>query len=217
MAEPNKTTRAYEAIEGMITFQELVPGSLISEAMLMERTGLGRTPVREALQRLARERMVEIHPNRGVFVPPASIEAQLKLLELRRSLEALAVRLATHRALAEQKRHMQEVIEQFRRGVPDARAFDAILKQAHALIVEAAHNEYLSVAMAPLQGLSRRFWFAHLRDPESELRAASRLHGDILGAICHGDETEAVTASTRLNDYLVDFAYATLNPPGIVL
>jgi DNA-binding GntR family transcriptional regulator len=116
MAEPNKTTRAYEAIEGMITFQELVPGSLISEAMLMERTGLGRTPVREALQRLARERMVEIHPNRGVFVPPASIEAQLKLLELRRSLEALAVRLATHRALAEQKRQMQEVIEHFQRG-----------------------------------------------------------------------------------------------------
>ncbi|WP_162794646.1 GntR family transcriptional regulator [Nonomuraea lactucae] len=212
MPEPNKTDRAYQAIESMITFQELAPGSLVSESMLMERTGLGRTPVREALQRLARERMVEIHPNRGVFVPPASIEAQLKLLELRRTLEALAVRLATHRALAEQKRQMLEVIEQFSDDVLDVRSFGAILKRAHALIVDAAHNEYLSVAMAPLQGLSRRFWFAHLKDPESELRTASRLHGDILGAICRGDETEAVTASTRLNDYLVDFAYATLNP-----
>ncbi len=210
MPEPNKTERAYEAIESMITFQELAPGSLVSESMLMERTGLGRTPVREALQRLARERMVEIHPSRGVFVPPASIEAQLKLLELRRTLEALAVRLATHRALAEQKHRMREVIERLQQGTPEVRAFGATLKRAHALIAEAAHNEYLSVAMAPLQGLSRRFWFAHLRDPERELRTASRLHGDILGAICHGDEEKAVTASTRLNDYLVDFAYATL-------
>ncbi|MET8049575.1 GntR family transcriptional regulator [Streptosporangium sp. NPDC005286] len=214
MSLPNKSDRAYDAIENMITFQELVPGSLISESMLMERTGLGRTPVREALQRLSRERMVEIHPNRGVLVPPTSIEAQLKLLELRRTLEALAVKLATHRAVPEQKRQMQEVVEHFKDCEPDVRSFATILKRTHDLIVAAAHNEYISVAMAPLQGLSRRFWFAHLKDSAEELRTASRLHGDILRAICHGDETEAVNASTRLNDYLVDFAYATLHPPA---
>ncbi|MGW0588154.1 FCD domain-containing protein [Streptosporangium sp. NPDC002607] len=97
---------------------------------------------------------------------------------------------------------------------PDVRSFATILKRTHDLIVAAAHNEYISVAMAPLQGLSRRFWFAHLKDSAEELRTASRLHGDILRAICHGDETEAVNASTRLNDYLVDFAYATLHPPA---
>ena len=60
----------------------------------MELTGLGRSPVRDALQRLAWERMVEIHPRRGVIVPPISVEVQLKLLELRRSVEELAVRMA---------------------------------------------------------------------------------------------------------------------------
>jgi DNA-binding GntR family transcriptional regulator len=50
----------------------------------MEATGLGRTPVREALQRLARDRVVQIHPNRGVFVPEITVESQLRLLEIRR-------------------------------------------------------------------------------------------------------------------------------------
>ncbi|MFD2416596.1 GntR family transcriptional regulator [Amycolatopsis pigmentata] len=207
----NKADQAYDVLESMITFQDLPPGSLVSEARLMDRTGLGRTPVREALQRLARERMVEIHPSQGVFVAPTSIEAQLKVLELRRSIEDLAVRLAASRATAGQRDHilaLADVLAQF--DGDDPREFGNLLKRTHTLIVEAAHNEYLSVAMAPLQGLSRRFWFAHLRDPKTELRKAADLHGDILRAICHGDEAKASEASLRLNDYLTDFTYRTL-------
>ena len=66
----NKADQAYDKLERMITFQELEPGSMVSEGTLMEFTGLGRSPVRDALQRLAWERMVEIHPRRGVIVPP---------------------------------------------------------------------------------------------------------------------------------------------------
>ncbi|PXY37013.1 GntR family transcriptional regulator [Prauserella flavalba] len=195
----------------MITFQELPPGSLVSEARLMERTGLGRTPVREALQRLARERMVEIHPSQGVFVAATSIEAQLKVLELRRSLEELAVRLAAHRATTAQRERILELAEVLAAfDGDDPQEFGDLLKQTHTLIVDAAHNEFISLSMAPLQGLSRRFWFAHLRDPKTELHEAADLHGQILRAICHGDETKATDASLQLNDYLTDFTYRTL-------
>ena len=94
----NKSELAYAWIEEMITFQDLPPGALVSESMLAERTGLSRTPVREALQRLAREGMIEIHPKRGILVAPLSVEAQLQLLEIRRSLEQLAVGLAVRRS-----------------------------------------------------------------------------------------------------------------------
>jgi DNA-binding GntR family transcriptional regulator len=67
--------------------------------------------------------------------------------------------------------------------------------------------------MAPLQALSRRFWFANLREPARELRKAADLHGDTLRAICRGDDEEAAAASLRLNDYLVEFAYQTLQAP----
>ena len=96
MVSQGKAGQAYQRIEQLIVSEELAPGNLVSEAVLMEKTGLGRTPIREALQQLARNRMVEIHPNRGVLIPPASVEAQLRMLEVRRVLEALAVRLACH-------------------------------------------------------------------------------------------------------------------------
>ena len=98
MVSQGKAAQAYRLIEQLIVSEQLAPGTLVSEAVIMERTGLGRTPVREALQQLARNRMVEIHPNRGVIIPPASVEAQLRMLEVRRVLEALAVRLACSNA-----------------------------------------------------------------------------------------------------------------------
>lgn len=213
-ARVSKTDEAYEALRDKITFQALAPGELISEALLMEMTGFGRTPVREALQRLARDRMVEIHPNRGVFVAQTSIEAHFRLLELRRALEELTARLAVHRADTRQKALMLKLAERIDAFAgADIRAFENLLRGAHDSLAAAANNEYLQLAMAPLQGLSRRFWFANLSDrPAEDLRRACELHGPILRAVCHADEEAAVIASLQLNDYLIDFTYHTLIP-----
>ena len=205
-----KAAQAYREIERMIVFQEIVPGSLASESMLMERTGLGRTPVREALQQLARNRMVEIHPNKGVLIPPTSVEAELRMLELRRALEALAVRLASRRASEEVRTRMAAMVELLGKDAFTLEAYAETVKDTHELIVAGAANEYLADAIAPLQGLSRRFWFAHVVDHQAEIMAGSTLHGQILQAILERDPDAAEAASHALNDYLVDFSYATL-------
>jgi DNA-binding GntR family transcriptional regulator len=209
--QTNKADQAHETLEAMIVFRELPPGGLVSERMLMERTGLGRTPVREALQRLARDRMVEIHPSRGVFVTDVTIESYLQLLEVRRSLEELAARLAAQRAEPHQRQDMRDLAHEFEhfRG-DDIHAFGPLLRQSHALVTAAAHNEYLQTAIAPLQGLSRRSWFANLRDRAEDLRAGADRHLTLLLAITSGDLDQAATASRQLNDYLVEFAYRTL-------
>ena len=206
----NKADQAFLQIERLIVLQELLPGSLVSEKQLMELTGLGRTPVREALQRLARERLVEIHPNQGVLVPSASIEAQLKLLELRRTLEPFAVRLAALRATANQRRTAATLAEDVRGATTSVVDFATFLRDAHALVVSATQNEFVEVAMAPLQGLSRRFWFGNLSDPHQDLAQAGELHTAILTAIAVGDAEAAEAASLALSDYLLAFAYATL-------
>ena len=208
----NKADQAFLQIERLIVLQELPPGSLVSEKQLMELTGLGRTPVREALQRLARERLVEIHPNRGVLVPAASIEAQLKLLELRRTLEPFAVRLAAQRATPHQRRAAAALADEVLRATESVDDFATFLRDAHALVVGATHNEFVEVAMAPLQGLSRRFWFGNLTDPHQDLAQAARLHNAILAAIADEDAEAAEAASIALSDYLFAFAYATLPP-----
>lgn len=205
-----KAALAYREIERMIVFQQIPPGSLVSEATLMEKTGLGRTPVREALQRLSRNHMVEIHPNKGVLIPTTSVEAQLRMLELRRVLETLAVRLACRRARTEDREAVSAMVDRLRTETFGLAEYAETVKATHDLLVISAHNEYLADAMAPLQGLSRRFWLAHIADERTEVEAGARLHLAILTAILERDADAAEAASCALNDYLVEFAYASL-------
>ncbi|HXR12811.1 MAG TPA: GntR family transcriptional regulator, partial [Gaiellaceae bacterium] len=67
-APPSLADQAYAAIRGLIVSLKMAPGALIDERRLMESLGIGRTPVREALRRLAQEQLVEVFPRRGMFV-----------------------------------------------------------------------------------------------------------------------------------------------------
>nr|WP_206448589.1 GntR family transcriptional regulator [Agrococcus sp. KRD186] len=215
MSNGGKAEEAYQAIEALIVFQRLEPGSLVSEAQLTELTGLGRTPVREALQRLARHRMVHIYPNRGVLIPATSVEEQLRLLELRLALEQLAVQLACERATAADRASMEGMVGMLAQDGVDMDAYAGTVRETHMQIVRAAHNDYLADAIAPVQGLSRRFWFAHVSDEASEIRTGARLHRAILTAVLGGEVRAAEAAVRALNRYLVEFAYATIRPPKI--
>lgn len=207
----NKTDVAYNQLEKMIIFRELAPGSMVSEKQLADSLALGRTPVREALQRLAYERMVEIHPRRGIQIPAISVESQLKILEVRRHIEAVCVRYAASRASMEQKQSMLQLADKLEECAAnkDDFLYASLLKEIHTLLVKAAANEYLQSAMTPLQGLSRRFWFAY-KNQDSDLFEASSYHAAILRAVSHTDAEEAVAASHRLIDYLTDVAYRSI-------
>ena len=90
--------RAYRRLEEMIVTLQLAPGSVVSETALSKRLGIGRTPIREALQQLARERLVVVLPRRGIMVSEINVRTQLRLLEARRELERLIAQRAARRA-----------------------------------------------------------------------------------------------------------------------
>src|SRR5262245_66507060 len=92
--EQSLSDRAYYAISELIVTLELPPGSVVSERELMERLGVGRTPVREALRDLAREQLVEVYPRRGIFVSSVYAGDIAGLSEVRLVLEGRAARLA---------------------------------------------------------------------------------------------------------------------------
>src|SRR5690242_3930092 len=96
------TERAYRELEERIVTLQLPPGTVVSEGSLSDKLGIGRTPIREALQRLARERLVVIMPRRGIVVAEENIKTQLRLIELRREIERLLAGLAARRATPEQ-------------------------------------------------------------------------------------------------------------------
>lgn len=192
-------------LEGMIERGELEPGSMISERGLMELTGFGRTPVREAIQRLALSHMLRIHPNRGIEIPAASVEDQLSRLEVRRATEVLTVTLACERATPEGLRDMRDMITVLK-GEFSLQSYSDTVRQTHALVTRAAHNPYLEALMPPLQALSRRFWIMHVKNEAKEIGHGKVLHQLLLAAITERDVERARQASLALNDYLVQFA-----------
>ncbi len=207
----NVQRQTYDVLKERIVLRELSPGTMVSELMLSEQMGIGRAPIRWALQRLALEGLVEVIPQRGVMVTDIDVTKQLKLLEVRAELERLMVKAAARRATPAQRQTMRTLATTFREiaAAGDGRKFMDTLKAVHDLTAQAADNEILDQVIGQVQGLSRRFWYAHFERHGNPALAAD-LHARRLEAIADGDEQAAATVSDRLVDYLEAFTRATL-------
>lgn len=206
----NKTEQAVGLLQAMIEQGELAPGSMVSERTIVEMLGLGRTPIREAIQRLAPSYMIRIHASRGIEIPAITVEDQISRLEVRRAVEVLAVELACKRASRPQQQAMRDLASRLE-GQFTLKEYIDTIRQTHSLIVDAAANPYLGTLMLPLQGLSRRFWIVHARHELDDIGHGKDLHRKILLAIANSDASGAALASRALNDYLVEFALAVIS------
>ncbi|MGB8577532.1 MAG: GntR family transcriptional regulator, partial [Pseudolabrys sp.] len=105
------TEQAYRLIEEQIVTLRLKPGDVLSEHMLSASFHIGRTPIREALQRLAREGLITILPRKGILVSDINPRSQLLVLEVRREIERLLSRAGAERATKEQRMQLQEIAQ----------------------------------------------------------------------------------------------------------
>lgn len=204
--------RAYRELEEAIVTLRIAPGTVVSESLLSKRLGIGRTPIREAIQRLARERLMVIMPRRGIVVSEINIQTQLRLLEARRELERLLARCAARRATAQERARFEmigQAMEEAGRRNDDT-IFMRLDREFNLLVLDAARNEFASGAMALMHGLSRRFWYIHYKEV-ADLPLAARLHAEIARTISHGDQAAAAAASDALLDYIESFTRATLS------
>jgi len=189
----------------------LKPGDVLSEQLLSATFGIGRTPVREALQRLAREGLVTILPRKGILVSDINPRNQLLVLEVRREIERLLSRTGAERATKEQRQQLLDIAQGMDRAAKnnDDIDFMRLDRELNRLIVEAAHNDYAARSMKLLQGLSRRFWYMHYREA-ADLPLCARLHANQARAIAQGDAEAAARASDKLLDYVENFTRGTV-------
>ncbi|KJK16160.1 GntR family transcriptional regulator [Burkholderiaceae bacterium 16] len=205
------TDLAYEQIEEAIVTLRLAPGTSISELQLSELTGIGRTPIREAIQRLAREHLIIVLPQRGLLIPPIDVGKQLRLLETRREVERLICRSAARRATPEQREHFTRLAREFAQSarVGDDVSFVRADREFNELCLVAARNEFAEGAMRLMHGLSRRFWYLHYKEA-ADLPMMAKLHANVAGAIAKGDVDGAGKALDALLDNIEDFTRATV-------
>src|SRR5690348_13560476 len=208
---PSQSDQAYEQLEELIVTLQLPPGSDVTEAKLAARLGIGRTPVREALQRLAREHLVVALPQRGYLVSHIDVRMQLRLLETRREVERLIARCAARRASAEERQHFAALADRFEKASRDndATTFIRADREFNELSLEAARNEFAAGAMVLMHGLSRRFWYMHWRQA-ADMPVTARDHAAMARAIAAGDEDGAGRALDLLLDGILAFTKATL-------
>jgi DNA-binding GntR family transcriptional regulator len=197
------TDRAYLALEENIVTLELAPGQVLSETALSQMLQIGRTPVREALHRLAREGLVTILPRRGILVSDFNITSQLKMLEVRRVVERLVAASAAERASEEERATFRRIADDMESSVAtrDDRLFMRLDQEFNALFLEAARNEFAAAAVALMSGLSRRFWFMH-NQRSDDLALTAEHHVVMARAIADREVARARAASDALIDHI---------------
>lgn len=202
---------AHSKLEELIVTLELPPGSLWSEVSLSERIGIGRTPVREAVQRLAWERLVTIIRRHGIRISDIDVHEQMLVVEMRRKLEPLVATLAARRATVDERRYIAQTAELFMEAgaTDDALKFLRVHFESKRFVVACARNPFAENSFGPLNALTRRFYFVYQREAH-DVGKAAKLHAALLRAIASGDEAAAAEAADRVVDYAEYYTRAVI-------
>jgi DNA-binding GntR family transcriptional regulator len=201
--------RVHEQLETLIVSHVIPPGERIVESDLARKLGVSRGPVREALQRLARDGFVDLRPRQGAFVHTPTEKEIAEFFDVRRALEVLSASLAAERATDEQVAALRETLEAGQAKLDhgdDPSAFRGRVP-LHAEVAEIADNPLLTQMLANIR--RRADWYSPPFDPV--MRRDSWLeHFEIVEAIAAHDAPRAVATMGKHIDGARDHLYSSL-------
>jgi DNA-binding GntR family transcriptional regulator len=163
---PTPKSRASDQVEAelrrLILTLELEPGLAISESTLMQRYGWGRTPLREAFQRLAEQSLLQIIPRQGAVVTALSVFDFVEMMDAMSLVIGPAAALACKRLTAAELDHLDELVVEGETAANsgDFERLSELDYQFHTVLARASGNRYLSDYLCHLHQTARRFNFA---------------------------------------------------------
>jgi DNA-binding GntR family transcriptional regulator len=184
--------RAYADLRDRIVTLAIAPGAPIDEDLLGAELGIGRTPVREAIKRLALENLVTVFPRRGTFASEINITDLADISDVRIQLEGHAAYRAAQRITDAQRARLEELLAELHRseGSADVEELMALDARVHRFIHHCAANAYLEETLGRYFNLSLRIWYLVL-DRLPHLLARVHEHDALLRAIADGNTTRA--------------------------
>jgi DNA-binding GntR family transcriptional regulator len=197
---------AYERIEDLIINCELKPGRFLAIQDLQEITGLSRTPVHQAVSRLADDTLILVRPRHGVQIAPIDLARERVLLHLRRDIERFVIRLAAERSGPSHRNqflHLERLLRD-RRESMTVTEFNVFDRRIDKLILAAASEPFLEHTMRPLHTIFRRIGWIH----HNQIRGNASLHTTIdchlgvLNAVANRHIDQAMAASDALIDFV---------------
>jgi DNA-binding GntR family transcriptional regulator len=186
--------RAYDRLRDRIVTLKIAPGAPIDEDEIGEELGMGRTPVREAIKRLALENLVAVFPRRGTFACEINITDLAHISDVRVQLEGHAAYRAAQRLTAEQRVELQSLLAALDRceGSREHEPLMVLDAEVHRFIHRCTGNPYLEETLGRYFNLSLRIWYLAL-DRLPHVVARVHEHRELLTAIADGDAERART------------------------
>jgi DNA-binding GntR family transcriptional regulator len=194
--------QAYRVLEQMIVMLHLAPGAYVTEKQLIDVSGHGRTPVREAIQKLEWQGLMLVRPRVGLQISDIAASDHGDIMTVRRRLEPLAASLVATHADDRQRERLVDCARDMSAAAAtaDMTGFLAADKRFDDIVDEACPNRFVTGALAPLRSHSRRLWFS-TATVEAMDRSVS-LHVGVIRAIGRHDAAGAATATEKLLDDL---------------
>lgn len=197
---------AYERLEHLIVTCELRPGAYLTIQDLQNISGLSRTPIHQAVTRLAADTLMIVRPRHGLQVAPIDLARERLLLKLRRDLECFVIRLAAERSSSSHRNQMLHLARQLRerRDAITIGEFNAFDRRIDQLILAAAGEPFLEHTLRPLHTIFRRIgWIYHNRTSgHSNITQTIDTHLSVLDAVVNRNVEQAVRSSDALIDFV---------------
>jgi DNA-binding GntR family transcriptional regulator len=207
--------QAHTILEEMIVTLRLSPGSTYSETSICERIAIGRTPVREALQRLELQQLVQIVPRYGVIINEILVPEQIMVVEMHRALEPVIASRAARRSSPRERVRIADFRKKLIDTIATANIEEYLRRHLgmRRFVAGCTRNKFLATSLGSIDALSRRFFFVYQREPQ-QLEAAVKLNADVLQAIATDNEQEAIVAANRLIEHVDEYTRAAINGAG---
>lgn len=201
--------RVHEQLEALIVSRSIPQGARIVESELAEQMGVSRGPVREALQRLARDGFVDLRPRQGAFVHVPTAKEVADFFDVRRGLEVISAGFAAQRITDEQAKHLRATLDTGTKMLDHGDDPSAPRERVpmHAEIARAADNPLLEQMLTNIR--RRADWYSPPFDPMMR-RDSWREHVAIVDAICAHDAERAMELMGLHIDGSRDHFYASL-------
>jgi DNA-binding GntR family transcriptional regulator len=195
--------RAYEELRDRLVTLRIKPGEPLDEDQIGRELQMGRTPIREAIKRLALENLVSVFPRRGTFAAEINIKDLAHITDVRKVLEGRAAHLAAERLTDARRRELDALIAELRanRGSDDMTALMVLDTRVHRFIYQASDNPFLEETLYRYFNLSLRIWYLVIdRLPHMFQRVHE--HEEMLQAIANRD---AELAQDIITEHIATF------------
>lgn len=197
-AHGSLTEKAYHTLMHKIVTLDLAPGSVLTEGRLIRELRIGRTPIREAVQRLIAEGLVKHLPHRGMLVADIRAADVQQLYEFRAEIEGYAARLAAARmtpAQIDELKRMYDAMDHALAGA-DVENFATQDREFHALLGRGSQNQYVESVLTSLYNLHLRLWY-YLIGKRGGFTETVHEHQELIAALVRRDAEDSEAAMRR--------------------